>query len=849
MIETFTRKQFEQALPTHKETSEPLWEYAGLLKGEHVYRIPIPDTNKRIMIRSSVRRNGISADTGDDSIRLWVQYHYRKIDKWIPLGKLDAWTTRKPGWQDRMTNKLRRLWQLALEDSAEQDRVVAKSLPVNPDTNTKSTPSERQTKMPNTKTSNNENPEPASEQSICILNTQQLAAIEAPIDACVRILAGPGSGKTLVLEYRYANLLANGAEPADILAVTFSKPMANELLRRILIRSPQAHGTAAEQQICTIHAICYRMLRADGDVRKVAKDWRIKKTLQRIAEELWPYADDRPGWKEMLAFINTAKNHGLASTDDLKFFNRVHDVNGRNVGRELHEARRRLDDHLRQSSFLTFSDMLLDVEIKLNRDRAFREKWQNRFKWTLVDEGQDTNAQAMRILTTLAEPQNRFFIVGDMDQLLYRFTGATPEANLFEGFEERYPDGKLILMGINYRSTKVIIETQLRLIRHNYTSYGGPYETKYLKPLEPHQDALQGEPITYNEFDTPDEEARALAGNLVEALANGRQHGDFFIGARTRAQLGYLEGPLVRAKIPFINITGGSFWASKHVADVIAYMRLAHDVSDDVAFKRVFNIASNWMAVPWRKSPQYGEYCHHRYLGRAFLEACDYGYINIRRAANRRSSFGPGVQDLEDFVLELQAELARAESPAEIIKYIVENCYCKYLRAEEGLAGSDEAENGKLEDLTTVSDVATQFSEVQDFLDYVDEAVRAAEAARDKEWANYVILSTVHRLKGQEREVVYGVGLSEGTNLLSGRPAGLLPHTFSLADPPQLGILPTGGRGRLEDERCVAFVLISRARSEVHLSGVRTYRTAQMETSRFVDEMGLSERYDESRHD
>jgi len=165
------------------------------------------------------------------------------------------------------------------------------------------------------------------------------------------------------------------------------------------------------------------------------------------------------------------------------------------------------------------------------------------------------------------------------------------------------------------------------------------------------------------------------------------------------------------------------------------------------------------------------------------------------------------------------------------------------------LAGSDEAENGKLEDLTTVSDVATQFSEVQDFLDYIDEAVRAVEAARDKEWANYVILSTVHRLKGQEREVVYGVGLSEGTNLLSGRPAGLLPHTFSLADPPQLGILPTGGRGRLEDERCVAFVLISRARSEVHLSGVRTYRTAQMETSRFVDEMGLSERYDESRHD
>jgi len=116
MIETFTREQFEQALPTHKETGEPLWKYTGLVQGEHAYRIPIPETNKRIMIRSSVRRNDKSASTGKDSIRLWVEYHYRKVDKWFALGKLDAWTTRKPGWQDRMTGKLRKLWRLALED-------------------------------------------------------------------------------------------------------------------------------------------------------------------------------------------------------------------------------------------------------------------------------------------------------------------------------------------------------------------------------------------------------------------------------------------------------------------------------------------------------------------------------------------------------------------------------------------------------------------------------------------------------------------------------------------------------------------------------------------------------------
>jgi len=135
--------------------------------------------------------------------------------------------------------------------------------------------------------------------------------------------------------------------------------------------------------------------------------------------------------------------------------------------------------------------------------------------------------------------------------------------------------------------------------------------------------------------------------------------------------------------------------------------------------------------------------------------------------------------------------------------------------------------------LATAIDVASQFSDVGEFIDYVREAVKASIAAKDKDWSEFVVISTVHRLKGLEREVMYGVGLSEGEK------AALLPHTFSLVPPPQNGVLPTGGMGRMSDERCIAFVLVSRAKSEVHLSGIREYRHNVMHTSRFVEELGL----------
>lgn len=1015
---------------------------------------------------------------------------------------------------------------------------------------------------------------------------------------------------TLVLARRYAYLLEHGARPDDILAVTFSKNMADELLNRIARISPQVLGTAAERQVCTIHAACYRMLRAEGDRRNVPKEWQIKKSLQDIAKSLWRIPNERPGWSELYYWICGAKGMGLTSADDMDLFGGVVNSFGRNVGRELHIVRRRFDEDMRRQRLITFPDMLFDVEQKLLHDRAFREKWQRQFKWIIQDESQDANPQDWRILGILAEPDNRVFVVGDVDQCilegevvltpkgylpieeiekydkvfsaigdgkvaprfviqtsrderrvvvveirtkagyslrathdhivfasvvgrsqstkhhapkrhyvyvmfkrgygyrlgttknprnringehadamwlirsydnvtealydenllsarygiptmtfvdhvskdkrrqsanmtqpwidklfheldtespamllaleegfdfsqlphivpqnfgsrvsvcldfcdrgpkvgrtrktshslsvetshgpsiarltesgfdmkkakktgwrlrlyssdigalerkarmldamlegsllirgqfvhkddyagnyslvpqampagnvlpgfyvpvydekqgkilldevisvkkekrtatvydlevmdtanfiagglvvhncLYGFRGARSE-NLLTRFDEKYPGAVTVKLSMNYRSTCNIIDTCSRLIQNNYVCGGGPYENKYLKDVQPRLGAPEGEPVTFQMYSSPETESAAVAESIVELLNGDDAIGpsDIFVGARTRAQLGYLEGCLLRQKIPFINIAGGSFWNLRHVRYLVAYLRLAVDEKDNDAFREIFNVASTWMVHPWGEDE--GEYCQHRYLGRAFMQACNGSYKQVWSAVSRRRSFRPGVEDLTDFVQELQAEVA-AGTPADAAKFVVDSCLARWLKAEEGITATDEAENGKLSDLMTVVDIARQFRTVPEFLEHVAEAVRAAEAAKNKEWDDYVIISTIHRLKGQERRVVYGLGFSEGWQ--AGHPespAGLLPHTFSLRPPPVFGVLPTGGQGRIEDERCCAYVLVSRAKERVFLSGCKSYRTSVMQPSRFIGEMGMLE--------
>lgn len=660
---------------------------------------------------------------------------------------------------------------------------------------------------------------------------EQQVAILANLDKAIRVLAGPGSGKTFLLVRRYKYLVDSGVDPRNILAVTFTKEMANHLSQEILAMCPAAERGI--DQICTIHAICYRMLRAKGDKRSVPKWWKIKKAINDAIDYVWPVDMERPGYKDVLSYVNSAKAKGLEIGADEGFYSHLA---GPKLGRLLAKVRKWFDEEMEREGHLTFSDMLLDAEVMLKRDGALRLVLQNRYHYVIIDEGQDTGRQAMRILATLAEPQNQLSIVGDSDQLLYRFAGATPETNLFDGFEKRYYDGDLYKLTVNWRSTRQIVATQLGLIKYNYRELGGPYEARYMKALQPGPDAEEGEPVRFQWFDNPEEEALGVARGIMEDMANGYELADFFIGSRTRAQTAYIEGGLTRANIPYINLCGGTFWTLRHVQDVVGYIKLAYDTSDKIAFSRVFNIASSDMTYPWGE--RRGQYCPHRYLGRAFLSACDGSYSKALRAAKQRRTFKPGVEDLVRFVYLLQGVIAH-DGLDDIVQFILDECYMDHLKAEEGVNSRDGAENGKLMDLATVKDIAGKFGrDVKTFLDYVNEMVKAAERARQRNWSEHVVLSTIHRLKGLERKVVYGVGWCEGHDK-SGFPVGLLPHTYSLRPPPQFGILPTRGQGRIEDERCIAFVCISRAKEKVRLSGFEKHLGSTYGPSRFVGEAGI----------
>ncbi|HEC65152.1 MAG TPA: ATP-dependent helicase [bacterium] len=428
-------------------------------------------------------------------------------------------------------------------------------------------------------------------------------------------------------------------------------------------------------------------------------------------------------------------------------------------------------------------------------------------------------------------------MVGDTDQMLMRFAGAKPEI-LGQEIVDLIPDIKTIKLKINYRSTQEIIEQCQKLIAHNYSNQGGPYSQSIFKEIEPRPGAPKGSEISFSDFDNIEDETQSVTETIEHLLQGSYEPQDIFIGARTKAQLGYLEGSLIEAKIPFINICGGSFWNSKHIQDVLAYVKLAYDNSDKEAFKRIYNISSKDFEQPFNtKDKKKGDYNSHRWLaGKGlFLSTCDNCYSNIHLAESNKNGWRwqPGIDDLKDLLDTISFALAEG-GVSKTIQIVIDHCYEKWM-IEEGLLVPGE-DGTRLDDLSTMQDISSDFDTTEDFFEYVDKCVKVSEDAKNGDWNEYVILSTIHRLKGLERKVVFGIGWSEGFDK-EDQPIGILPHTYSLRQPPQFGVLPTNGMGRIEDERCLAYVLVSRAKELVFLSSIRQYKNSQMYPSQFIEEL------------
>lgn len=204
--------------------------------------------------------------------------------------------------------------------------------------------------------------------------------------------------------------------------------------------------------------------------------------------------------------------------------------------------------------------------------------------------------------------------------------------------------------------------------------------------------------------------------------------------------------------------------------------------------------------------------------------------ISYRGAVKPKPSWKYGMEDLSALMFELQA--AAEEGPGPLVDAILDLCYRKYVVSQSG-GEEGTGEGSKLDDIGTIRDLANGFEKLSDFIQFVDNVIAASKAAQNKDWTGRVVLATIHRLKGLERPIVIGVGLSEGIDGTS----GLLPHTFALVDPPTNGKFPGNQRGRIEDERCLFFVLVSRAEKQVILSSLQSYREKPMRPSRFLAEL------------
>jgi DNA helicase-2/ATP-dependent DNA helicase PcrA len=877
-IETFTREQFEAALPTKDD--KPLWESLGLVSGECVYIVPVTGTNKRIVIRSSVKGNGVSASTGQDSIRLWVEYQYK--NKWFALAKLDAWTTRVPGWQERMTKKLRELYALALEDS----KMHRNTSGANDGGNGKqkeNTPSPslvpEGAQVPqgagpacaSGAVGSSSPPTPGQRlQSptapIFILNEFQQAIIDALAEGPQVVEACPGSGKTRTLENLVAALIKSGVAPNRIGVFTFSNSAAAEARSRIArtlwpdisenelayLTDPHGYdGPAFDdawldaeparrmlvEWTCTIHAMNFRLLKELGKkslkVLSGKDQWDADSLIKDSLKELH--------WKEsprsIKAYISLAIRNLIVPAKAEAFYAEV--LAGTDVAwraGDLAEIFRRYYDLCRSRNLVDFDMMQARVVWRLRNDPAWRERAQAKFDYILVDEAQDTSPQQAEILWTLAERTDNIMFCGDVDQSQYAFRGAQPEV-LRGDFEAKWPAVTRYNLPINYRSTREIVKVASRLIARNYQ---GP-DDKYLKPFSARDDAEDGEPVTYSEHNTFAE----LCGDVAAMVAENPQ--DWFILSRTRAECAAIHTELIRRRIPAVNKSGGMLFGAPHVRKMLAYARLACDYQnardDEEILCEIANVASVEFRAPFTTRrhregchnrqgwvecgcpvimEQDVDYSHARYYGRkAIQEACGWNGILDQRWETNRGGYpttrAKGASDLVGFVHRLEKLTDNARQTLEMI---ASDCVLPWLEAEYGLASDDLAENGKAEDIALLINMAQDGMTLAEFLDDVESLTQGGNAQDDSQSA---ILGTIHWSKGRERKAV------------------ILNTTRLPIIPPKQkpGTLPVGKPPEIEEERRLAYVGITRAMETCAVVGALEWNQQPAERSRFVMELEL----------
>ena len=667
------------------------------------------------------------------------------------------------------------------------------------------------------------------ENRFAFLNPMQRMAVLAT-EGPVLILAGAGSGKTTVLIHRIANLLRYGsasdsdalpvnasvtglselrrmsedAEPYaglfpvpawKILAITFTNKAADELKNRLeTIIGPSSRDIWA----CTFHSACVRILRRDAEKLGYTNSFVIYDStdslsmMKRILKDL--NLDDKlyPP-RQLLSEISRAKDAMVLPDDYLGAAQQNNDIRKRKLAEIYREYNRRLF----ASNAMDFDDLIMNTVLLLQRFDDLREYWQNRFSYVMVDEYQDTNHSQYLLISLLSSKHRNLCVVGDDDQSIYRFRGATIENIL--SFEDQYPDCRTIRLEQNYRSTEQILEAANRVISYNSGRKGKELWT-----------ALgRGNPVCVHEAHNEADEAYAISSFILANFARGMQWRDHAVLYRINALSSQLEFAMKRAGIPYQVIGGARFFDRAEVKDILSYLSVIADPNDDLRLSRIINVPSRGIGDRSVAAAQTIAFETGNSLFNIFENADQ--YPELTRPAIKMRQFTAMIRELQDY----------SSDTSELYDRLLEKT--GYLNALEN--SKDDKDQSRIENVRELkSSIISYQNDTGDtsLVGYLASIALYTDLDGLERDTDCVVLMTIHSAKGLEFPYVYVAGMEEG----------IFPGLRSIGDQPEM-----------EEERRLCYVAFTRAKEQLTLSYANQRmlfgKTTANRKSRFLEEAGL----------
>jgi len=611
------------------------------------------------------------------------------------------------------------------------------------------------------------------------LNKEQLEAVHHVDGPCL-VIAGAGSGKTKVLTTRIAYLIESGVSDNNILAITFTNKAAKEMRERLNILVPDNHVFVG-----TFHSFGLKVLRENlnevgldknftiidsDDVLSLIK--RIMKEQDVDIKEISPYYV-----RNKISFI---KNELLTEAEVDKYFNTP-------VERRVIPIYKEYVNVLKRNNSVDFDDLLLLPTKLFRTNKEILERYQEHYKYILIDEYQDTNEVQYKMSKLLAMKYRNIFCVGDVNQSIYSFRGANFRNIL--NFEKDYSDAKVVALEQNYRSTKTILDAANSVIKNN----------KERKDMELFSNLGVGDNVKYVRSYDEKHEVALIVDEIKKLLANGYKYSDIAIFYRTNAQSRILEEVMLKNSFPYKVFGSFYFYNRKEIKDLICYLRLINNTSDDISLRRVIN-------TPKRK------------IGPKSVE--DLAGVANRLGISMFDAISDGRElEFKNLIIELQRDVLNL-SLTELIDVVLDKSGLKKeLEAEKTLDSELRLENlMEFKSITASFEARTGSVNLGDFL---EEISLIADISEHEDGDDVITLMTLHSAKGLEFPVVFITGMEEG----------IFPHQNAFNE----------GEEGIEEERRLCYVGFTRAKEKLYLTNAKKRmlygKTTCNAPSRFIDEI------------